>query len=337
MAPSKSKQPRCSRCEKAISVNFPSISCCACLSWYHKGCSELTNTEFNKQVSLWNKSKETTWTCSTCLDVSNPQSDNSMFTGTTNRRSIGPGAVPPQDIPQEVSSPSVHSQVTLRDIMAKLLQIESQYTDLLSKYENQIKINAELRSEIADIKRNLSVDIDSGGAAASADHQGSSRDVFSEFHDRERRKNNFIIFGQPDSNAEPNAENDKITALDIINNLMPNNQIDPASIKVFRLGKFFTGKSRPMKVVCGSSEVASKVLLNAKCLKTKPGLSNLSLSSDKTPRQLQEYRETKQRLMDRLAAGETNLKIKYINGSPRIVTTDANHLNSGVHQVIRPV
>lgn len=274
---------------------------------------------------MWNKSKETTWTCTNCLDTNIPQSVSNLPPNKGHRRSIGPGAV----TSAEVSTPGTLTQVTLNDIMDKLLQIESKYTDLMEKYETQIKINAELRLEIADVRRRFSVDSGAGPVSLSGD-------VFAELHDRDRRRNNFIIFGQPDTNTEPNANNDKATAMDIITNTIHNNQIEPNAIRVFRLGKFMMGKSRPIKVVCGSPGIASKVLSNAKCLKNKANLSHLSLSSDKTPMQLKEYREVKQCLDDRIAAGETNLRIKYINGSPRVITVDGNRLNSQVRQPDRP-
>lgn len=325
MASSRNDQMRCSHCEKTVRVNSPSISCSSCLSWFHKGCSGLTNPEFNKQASLWNKSKATTWTCQPCMDETLLQSGRRTNTKTKSRRSIGPGAALPEDVPE-------NDQISLRDIMNKLLQIESQYSDLLSKYNEQIKINAELNTEIAEIKCQLSA---CNGPAATSSASMATDDLLRELHDREKRRGNFIIFGQPDSNSESISDQDKVTALNVLNSTLPNNSVDPVSIRTFRLGKFAQNKSRPIKVICGS-QISQRVLSNSKILRNTPNLSSLSISSDKTPKQLQEYRETKQRLIDRLAAGESNLKIKYVNGSPRIVSVDVNHLNFQGTQIISP-
>ena len=45
-----------------------------------------------------------------------------------------------------------------------------------------------------------------------------------------------------------------------------------------------------------------------------------SIYSDKTPKQVEYYKERKKELTDRTNRGETKLKIKYCNGVPKIVS-----------------
>ena len=47
---------------------------------------------------------------------------------------------------------------------------------------------------------------------------------------------------------------------------------------------------------------------------------NCSIYSDKTPKQLEYYKKRKKELTDRTNRGETNLKIKYYNDVPKIVS-----------------
>ena len=57
--------------------------------------------------------------------------------------------------------------VTLKDIMEKLNNMEQQYTTLLTRYEEQIKINADLKSEIAEIQQQL-LSVKSSGSITTA-------------------------------------------------------------------------------------------------------------------------------------------------------------------------
>ncbi|KAG5893431.1 hypothetical protein JTB14_017871 [Gonioctena quinquepunctata] len=46
-------------------------------------------------------------------------------------------------------------EYTLNDIMKKLMEMDNKYTDLLNKYEEQVKVNEVLKSEILIIKWQL--------------------------------------------------------------------------------------------------------------------------------------------------------------------------------------
>ena len=47
---------------------------------------------------------------------------------------------------------------------------------------------------------------------------------------------------------------------------------------------------------------------------------NIKISFDRTPRQQEVYKQLKAQLNDRLVKGESNLKIRYFNGTPKIVS-----------------
>ena len=115
--------------------------------------------------------------------------------------------------------------------------------------------------------------------------------------------------------------------MSVIRNCAPNTVCSPKDIKVFRLGKHINNKCRPVRVVCKSPEIARSVIVNSKKLSTNPNLKHLSVSDDKTPRQLQEYQQLKRQLADRSRAGESNLKIVYRNGISKIITASRQFLN----------
>lgn len=143
--------------------------------------------------------------------------------------------------------------------------------------------------------------------------------LFQEYKERESRKQNFIFFNCPESVA-----NVKEIATKLANECLADqgSQIRETDVQAFRLGRGVTGKNRPVRVICSSSQIAYEVIRNSKKIKNIPDLSHLSVSNDKTPQQIQEYRKLKQVMDERTSAGEQNLKIIYKNGAPKIIVNN---------------
>lgn len=315
MAPNISNQPRCSHCEKSIKDNQPSISCRSCLSWFHKGCSGLTNPEFNKQASLWNKSKETTWACNPCLNLMKSESTNKQTPTSHPRRSIGPGAAPPHAAVTNVDESSnclTNNKVSLNDIMEKLLYIESLYTNLLSKYEDQIKINADLRSEIAEIKLGLSTGNRTNNPAVNHGTAGQGQEdvILREILQRQARMNNVVIFNLRLEEGIP--ESVQISSL-LSNGL--SRQIEVSN--VVTVGRANRNGHKPVKVTLSNSSDVLFVLKNRKVLTDS---HQIYIEADLSPAQLGRLREVREELRLRRSNGEKNLILRYSDGIPRITT-----------------
>ena len=77
-------------------------------------------------------------------------------------------------------------------------------------------------------------------------------------------------------------------------------------------------------MVLDSRNDVVSIVRHAKELKKHGSYRNISLSFDKTPQQVAEYKALRATLDKRLQNGEPNLKIKYINGFPKIVSTNDN-------------
>nr|CAH7735676.1 unnamed protein product [Callosobruchus chinensis] len=101
------------------------------------------------------------------------------------------------------------------------------------------------------------------------------------------------------------------------------NKIDPAislsNIKPVRLGVFSDTKIRPVKVTLENSDLVKKIAINSKKLSTSRTYSNVRISSDRTKRQMDYYKQVKRELMERQSTGDTNCRIRYFNDVPRIV------------------
>ncbi|KAJ3658926.1 hypothetical protein Zmor_010640 [Zophobas morio] len=134
--------------------------------------------------------------------------------------------------------------------------------------------------------------------------------IVNEVSERERRKNN----------AEQ-LNVDTVFVKDMLSSLGIN---DTDNLKISRLGKFDATKDdrrRPIRVTLHSENSVTLVLRASKQLKTSNNWKNIYLSKDRTPMQLEIHRNIRNELHQRLANGESNLRINYKNGIPNIVSS----------------
>nr|CAH7719024.1 unnamed protein product [Callosobruchus chinensis] len=106
---------------------------------------------------------------------------------------------------------------------------------------------------------------------------------------------------EPNQNMSVNERSDSDTnaVIEIVNKIDP--AISLSNIKPVRLGVFSDTKIRPVK------------------LSTSRTYSNVRISSDRTKRQMDYYKQVKRELMERRSTGDTNRRIRYFNDVPRIV------------------
>lgn len=146
-------------------------------------------------------------------------------------------------------------------------------------------------------------------------------DLAAELHDRALRSKNIVIVGiSEDTNADisKKQELESQIIMNILRNIYPD---CPQPLKNYRLGKSNSGKSRPIKV-CFESDNTVKYLLRNK-LKFKN--ESLRLYPDQTPLQKQYMTDLRKQLSIRTENGETNLIIKYIKGTPKIIKSSSKN------------
>lgn len=146
-----------------------------------------------------------------------------------------------------------------------------------------------------------------------------------EFEERQARKSNIIIFGAPEQDSRlataSRLNNEKTEVSNLLTKIHPNLTL-PTEVKVSRLGKFIATneRPRPMRVNLGAEKLVHEIIRNFISAKSTDGqLRHLSISFDRTPRQLDYLKKTKSELRRRQDNGETNLKIKFHRGIPSIV------------------
>lgn len=148
--------------------------------------------------------------------------------------------------------------------------------------------------------------------------------IVMEVSDRAKRRRNVIIFGIPEpaqnttSSERISKDHDEVAA--VLEVITP--ELDVAGIKPVRLGRFTTGKNRPLKIQLDTEEQVIGVIKNSTRLRNTKFDKKVSVSFDRTSRQQAFYKKVKSELVERQNSGESNLKIKHINGIPKIVSME---------------
>lgn len=282
---------KCPNCSNVIKHGNPAISCDGCRSEVHLACIGLNADDV--RVTR-NKSKAIKIICNGCQRFMGELGDLKSFL------------------------------LSLKDDFNKKISDLEQKVDALNVGDTTVMKRSvdDLFKEIETIRADKSV-----STSASPDCE----EIISELWERERRKQNLMIYGMNEPQFE--SRDDRVAAdhnsvMDMLKvagvNFPPN-----FTPKILRLGKYSTGKCRPVKVILGSEGDVLSVIKKSKYLRGLDAFKRVNVSFDKTPRQIDCYRMVKKQLDDRLGKGETNLRIRYVRGCPKImsVTDDGNNLN----------
>lgn len=206
-------------------------------------------------------------------------------------------------------------------IKDQVMQIKS-ITDRLVEEQNKVRqelvsIN-NFNSETDNRIKSLEINIDTLKSDTNSNNQQTDyNNLISEIHERSQREKNLIITGINEifsKNTDERRNYDKSQINDVIRSIIPD---CPAPIKVIRLGKYDSNKSRPIKVCFEEPSVPKLVLKNKSIIQEKS--IKVKIYSDQTPYQKRVMQSLKDELKNRTEAGEKDLTIKYIKGIPKII------------------
>ncbi|KAJ3655487.1 hypothetical protein Zmor_014617 [Zophobas morio] len=196
-----------------------------------------------------------------------------------------------------------------KDMKALMTSFEAQFTTTI----NQLKEN--LQEQINELKNKASL---------VTPEKMEFEDIVQEFTERQKRKVNIIVYGHAEStsaiNKEQRIEAENAEVKSILLTIKPDLQLTNSQVR--RLGKYVETNThpRPIRITLNNEEDVIGILRNARVLKSHDQFKHISLSSDRTPRQLAYYKTLKQQLFIRTANGEKNLSLKYQNGIPKIIS-----------------
>lgn len=139
-------------------------------------------------------------------------------------------------------------------------------------------------------------------------------DFCSEVSDRDRRKCNIIVFNAPESTS--NSASDDVS---LVNSVFSSLDLPIKALNSIRLGNN-SNKRRPLRVSLPDINSVSQILKAKSKLRNIEMLKHLNIDIDKTKLQQEQFKTIWNMLSERKSRGETNIRIGYIRGQPKIIS-----------------
>lgn len=329
---------KCAICSKLVKGTTDGITCKTCKQAHHLLCVNMIPTDVD-----YIKERGENWQCSSCLQKGRRLRSGS--TTSSNNSSTDNVSISQEQINRiflELASIGTMQQSLLKsqselktELLTRCSNLEKGLADCSAKLASHDELLAKQSDSIADIQTkvaDIEVEIASVRTAGPPSAQRSQaaesvasepdctviEGVASELLERQRRSRNLMIFGVPEIQGSTLTER-KRSDQAFITGLFSFLNVDPTVASVTRIGKLqAAGGHRPLRVTLQSEAELRGVFKNVERLRGAADYRNVSLSYDRTPRQQIAYRNLKAQLRSRLDSGEQNLKIRYVNGMPKI-------------------
>ena len=173
-----------------------------------------------------------------------------------------------------------------------LQDLESRIGNLETSIESFRTVQNKQEMEINEIKQSLS------------EIRLSKSEILDEMEDRDRRRDNIILFGLPESDegtiSERRAHDE--TLVDEVFGAIGCDDVDIDAI--FRLGRNVSGKVRPVKVTLRNRSSKVEIMRKSRDLRTKDKFKRVFISNDKTKMQQSEWSDLRKELLRRKELGE---------------------------------
>lgn len=172
----------------------------------------------------------------------------------------------------------------------------------IAKVDQAIALSTENKKEIVSVSKRVS----------NLESSRSQEVVIQESTRRLSRLSN-VIFHNVEETGDPTDD------LQLATELLSDTECSNSVSEVLRLGNEISdNKPRPLKV-CMTNPRKALWLLKNKTTVAALTSKNITVSDDKTEQQRNNLSKLREELNDRIAEGERNLTIKYIQGIPSIV------------------
>lgn len=277
----------CPICIKLVLDSDEGVCCDAdCERWFHRECLRMPKSEYQRICS----DNNIKWECS--------RTDCKRVT------------VDPIDSKLDAILSKLSSLATKEELSDGLNLIKQDLQIVSSKLKELEPRLAQVESEIKSIKAN----------ATAGDEL--YEDLISECNDRKRRSRNVIIHKLTEvpisSSAREVKQHDVGLVTDFLRHVNSNVQI--SEVRYYRLGKKLRDNTRPLVVCMPSEEAAVHIFKKFSSNDVPVNLQGISISHDRTLRERKHLEQLRAALKSRHDAGETNLTIKFVNGTPKIVS-----------------
>ena len=282
MSASSSKEDKC---ERPVRKEDDAICCEECDEWFHIGCQKVSKQLYQ---ALKNDTDEL-WYCKECKPK--------VKTYSRETKVLKKGLA---DLKKQLAD---FKTEFLRDVRFELKSVikDEIKNDIMKEIQEHTKQIMEKTPTHDKVKEYIDEGIE---------------EHFQEYEDRQRRKNNIVMYNIPESdkqNAEERQKEDEDFCKDLIESSL---EVDNTAVKiqkVVRLGREpKQGRTRPTLLVLENESQKITLLKNSRKLRTEtdPIKKAVGIAPDMTPKQREHDYYLRQEIRERKAQGETGLYIK---------------------------
>ena len=305
----KGEEEKCKACGTVIDSNSKAISCNFCEKWLCIECLGISAVLYKELVG--NPDAPVIIPCKDCS--SHVASMNKMsFTLNEVKSRQDDTFRQLNDLSKEMSSLNNELKKTVQKAVKE--EVSMQIGLKMEEVERALesKMNKRLNEMENEVK-----------GATSNMHQDDTKKIqeivteaLNEDKEREKRKPNLMMFRVPESSSidsQERIEYDKKIAAKVLRHLEDRDDIIGNIKRVFRMGRKHTEQSiRPLKIVFDNPDTKYNFLRNSYKLSAvdDESVRNISISNDRTPTEISQYRKLREELDRRTSEGESNLKIQ---------------------------
>src|SRR6267154_2579412 len=268
----------CGTCKNEVVGSEKAMQCDLCNRWVHNVCCSMPDDLYKALVKNEKKNTGVKWFCKVC----------ELHFG---KLKLEIKAVAERQV--MVESKQISMEVGLVEVKREVVELKNEFKEFIKASQHSAKRDSDkvedelegIKGEITGMKKSYSEIIVQGSSVTGAEtgiggSNAPSRSIkveVSEVMEREKRKNNLVIFGI-DKTHDEMATRAKVN--EIINVV----GLEESKIKYFgRVGRVVAGsKPRIVRVVCEDAETKRRFLKVANRLKTTENFANIYIAMDLT-------------------------------------------------------
>lgn len=222
---------------------------------------------------------------------------------------------------EEIKKRSFQARPSYADALKKVEIIANEVNEAKVAREISEKVLQETAKQLSTLEDRVKIlgDQDQTNVTEDARDQApvvlAVESAVDEFKEREVRRRNIMIVGIQEIPSGPRQERiaaELAKAKDIVSSVDPTVPLD--SVTCHRIGRYSEAKSRPILMTFSNAEDPLKLLKQRAKL-----TGNVYIKADQTKLQKEYMAELVKQLETRRTAGELDLIIRYIKGTPKIV------------------
>src|SRR2546425_2484360 len=283
----------CGVCNNEVVIKEKAMQCDLCNRWVHNACCSMPDDLYKSLVKHEKRHTGVKWFCKVCqIHFSKVKLEIKIV----------------EERQVVVEAKQVTFEAGLMDVRRELGALKQELKDFVKVKEQKEEKESEkvegqfdeIKTEIKNIRKSYSDTLVSGNAVTGelvrSNTTAQNRDIkveVSELLERDKRKNNLVIFGIEETN-------DEFVTKDKVKEIVRAVGLEENKIKYFgRVGRMVPGaKPRIVRVVCEDSETKRKFLKESNRLKSMEGFANKYVAMDLTKVQQVQDKNLREKLKE---------------------------------------